>query len=162
MRPMDGTFGAALAVTRESIAMFRDALRGLPDEAMAWTPAAGMNPLSVLAAHSCSSLRFFMGCAAGQVSSLQAYREGPRAASFAETGWNTERALEELDRLEGDVKTLLAEAPAAALDSIIGWPEDPSLVMTGAGALFRSVAHLREHAGHAQVMRDLWLASHPG
>lgn len=141
--------------------MFRQALRGLPDEAMAWVPATGMNPLSVLVAHTCSSLRFFMGCAAGQVTSLQAYRSGPRAASFADTGWDLARALRELDGLEEELAALLAAAPTAALGSTIAWPEDPSLSMTGAEALFRSVGHLREHVGHAQVMRDLWLAANP-
>lgn len=160
MRRMDRTCAAALAITRESLEMFRAALRGLPDEAMAWSPAPGMNPLSVLVAHTCSSLRFFVAAGVGQVGSLQAYREGPRAASFAETGWDVERALEELDALESGLAALLTAAPVSALDATISWPEDPSIAMTGAEALFRSVGHLREHVGHAQVMRDLWLAEH--
>lgn len=141
--------------------MFRAALRGLPDEAMAWSPAPGMNPLSVLVAHTCSSLRFFVAAGVGQVGSLQAYREGTRAASFAEAGWDVGRALEELDALESGLAALLTSAPASALDATISWAEDPSLAMTGAEALFRSVGHLREHVGHAQVMRDLWRAAHP-
>lgn len=158
---METTHAAALAITRQSIEMMRAALRGLPDEAMEWAPAAGMSTPTVLAAHTCSSLRFFMALGCGRVSSLAEYREGPRAESFRVRGWTPARAVAELDRLEQDIAALLEGATLSDLETIVSWPEDPSMTMTGAEALFRSVGHLREHVGHLHVMRDLWYAAHP-
>jgi len=158
---METTHAAALSVTRESIEMFRQALRGLPDEAMDWRPAPGMNSLAALVSHTGSSLRFFVASGCGRAGSLQAYREGPRAASFTVHGTPVAGALAELDKLEGDLAELLSGATLSSLEATVTWPEDPAMAMTGAQALFRSVGHLREHVGHAQVMRDLWLAAHP-
>jgi len=158
---METTYAAALAVIRQSIEMFREALRGLPDDAMDWIPAAAMSPLSVLVAHNCSSLRFFAGCGAGRVSSIGAYREGARAAAFRARGLTAAAALQECDAAESDVAALLQAAGPADLEATIRWPEEPGMVMSGAEALLRSVGHLREHVGHAQLMRDLWQAGHP-
>jgi len=158
---METTHAAALAVIRQSMEMFREALRDLPDEAMDWTPAPGMNPLSVLVAHNCSSLRFFAGCGAGRTGSIGEYRAGARAEAFRASGMKVAAALQECDAAESDVAALLQAAGPADLEATIRWPEEPAIVMSGAEALFRSVGHLREHVGHAQAMRDLWFAGHP-
>ncbi len=158
---METTHAAALAVIRQSIEMLREALRGLPDEVMDWTPAPGMSPLSVLVAHSCSSLRFFAGCGAGRTGSIGEYRASARAQAFQTSGMTTAAALQECDGVEASMVELLSAASVSNLEAAIRWPEEPALAMTGAEALFRSVGHLREHVGHAQLMRDLWMASHP-
>ncbi len=158
---METTHAAALAVIRQSIEMFREALRGLPDRAMDWTPAQGMSPFAVLVAHTCNSLRFFVAIGCGRPGSLQAYREGPRAASFDVHGTTVAKALTDLDQVERDLSDLLSGGTPSDLEAIIEWPEEPATVMTGTEALFRSVGHLREHVGHAQLTRDLWLAAHP-
>lgn len=159
---MNATYAGALAVSRESIAMMRRTLAALPPEALDWRPAGGMNSIAVLASHAATSLRFFAACGAGRPSSILAYRNGPRAASFTETGSSAERYLQALDSLEAELVELFSTANEADLEARIAWPdEDPSPNLTGAECLFRAIAHFREHLGHAQSVHDLWLAREP-
>lgn len=159
---MNATYAAALAVSRESIAMMRRSLAGLPAEALDWRPAEGMNSIAVLASHAITSMRFFAACGSGRPSSILAYRNGPRAASFAERDGSVDRYLQALDALEAELAELFSAATDADLEAGIAWPdEDPSLNLTGAECLFRAIGHFREHLGHAQSVHDLWLARQP-
>jgi len=158
---MNATYAAALAVSRESIAAMKRTLADLPDEALDWRPAEGMNPIAVLASHSVTSLRFFAACGAGRPSSILAYRNGARAASFTARGAPAHHYLQLLDSLEAELTELFSAASDAHLEAPIAWPdEDPSLNLTGAECLFRAIGHFREHLGHAQAAHDLWLSKH--
>lgn len=154
---MTDAHAAALTIIRESLDQLRAAFAGLPDEAMTWSPGGETNSLAVLVLHSLSATRFLFGCSCGAGESITAYRQGERAAAFA-TRRATQTQLEDaIDAALPAIEALAARGTEETLRATVSFPEDPSVSRTGYGFLFHSIAHLREHAGQAQLMRDLWL-----
>jgi len=159
---MDTTYAAAQLITDVSLAMLRDAIAGLPDEAVQWKPLPEASSMNVLVVHSITSARFFLGCGAGKKTSRRHYLEADRVAAFESRGATTAQLLQAIDEAAVEFRHLLGHAPATALAEVIAWPEEyPDERFTGAECLFRAIGHLREHVGHAQLMHDLWLAAHP-
>lgn len=156
---MTPTHQAALSVSRDSFAMFAEALEGLPDEALSWRPQAeNSNSIAVLATHCITSTRFWLALGAGQVGSIDVYRRDYRAPSFEVAGAAAGELIGQFEAVMAALADVMSQGTDSHLTARIEWPEDPSLKLTGAEALFRSVGHLREHVGQAQLMRDLWLA----
>lgn len=140
--------------------MFREALTALPDEAADWSPVSGGNTAVVLVTHSITSTRFWIGNGSGQQGSMARYRAEERAPSFEARGLTIAVLAARIDAFAAEAEQILASGDAASLEAIIDWrAEDPAEPLrTGVEALLRAVAHLREHVGHMQLMRDLWLA----
>lgn len=140
--------------------MFRDALQGLPDDALLWKPAASANSLAVLAVHTVTATRFFLKCGCGQVGSIAEYRRTERAEAFQTSSATVAGLLAAFDALAREAETILAAGDERHLLLTVSWPDaDPPVPSrTGAGSLFAAVGHLREHVGQAQLTRDLWLA----
>ncbi len=157
---MTPTHDAALQVARESFAMLRAALEGLPDEAADWAPAPNTNSLAVLTAHCVTSSRFFFGCGAGAKTSIMGYFSHERRDAFASKGPTISGLLGDIDTFLPELEQILAKGEAADLSARISWPDEAPKEpeRTGMDFLFRITAHLREHVGQAQLMRDLWLA----
>lgn len=156
---MTPTHTAALHVARDSFAMLRQTLDGLPVEALDWSPAPGvMNSLGVLIVHSLTASQFLIGLGAGRMTSLTEYRAGERAASFASKGLTVSTHLTKVDAMEAVIANLLESGTEAHLAAWIHFPEDASFAKSGVQCVIHGVAHLREHVGHAQALHDLWLA----
>lgn len=157
---MTATHTAVLNVAQESFAMLRAALEGLPPEAADWTPAPGTNSLDVLATHCVTSARFWVGCGSGARGSATAYQRGERAPAFAARGNTPAELVAMLDAFQPELSTILGRGTEADLDAIVEWPSEQTemAVRSGRECLFHAVAHLREHVGQSQLMRDLWLA----
>ena len=157
---MTPTHAALLPVIRNSLAMLREALDGLPDEATAWTPAPNTNSVTVLTIHSLTSVRFFIGNGSGHVRTITDYRNDDRTPAFASQGQAASALIARIEAALPEVEGLLAQASEADLAAQMSWPPEdaPNLPATGVGCLFHAVAHLREHVGQAQLMRDLWFA----
>jgi hypothetical protein len=118
--------------------------------------------MAVLVRHSLSALPFFFACSAGKVGSIAAYRAGDRAEAFQEQGGSAKELQALIGKAMPALEQILASGSQEALDAVVEWPtEDPTLRRTGLEALINIVAHLREHVGQAQLMRDLWLAANP-
>jgi hypothetical protein len=60
-----------------------------------------------------------------------------------------------------EVPGIVAPGTQSHLDAFLTWPEDITFARTGLMSLLAAVAHQREHLGHAELTRDLWLAAHP-
>ncbi len=156
---MTPTHQAALNVTRDSLAMLRDTLSGLPDEAMDWSPAPGvMNPLGVLIAHSLTASKFLLAAGCGKAGSLVEYRASERTPAFATAGLTAAQLAERIDAALPPLRALLESGTQGHLEAWVDFPEDPSFAKSGAQCLVHATAHLREHVGHAQALHDLWLA----
>lgn len=139
--------------------MLREAVHDLPDEATAFTPAPNTNSLTVLTIHSLTSIAFFLGNGAGHPKTMEAYRAEDRTPAFAAHGEPSARLIARIDAAIPELEALLNNGSQADLDREVAWPADVSgLPATGLGCLFHGVAHLREHVGQAQLMRDLWFA----
>jgi uncharacterized damage-inducible protein DinB len=157
---MTPTHAGTLAIVRESIAMFRDAIQGLSDEALLWKPGPQANSIAVLAVHSVTATRFFLKCGCGEVGSIAEYRRGERAAAFGTNEATGSELIATLQALSEDAEFILSAGTERQLTEAVTWPdaEPPVPTRTGAGSLVAAVGHLREHVGQAQLTRDLWLA----
>ena len=160
MHRMTPTHAAALIVVRESLTLMHKALEGLPDEAAGWRPAPGTNSLVVLVEHSITSTRFWLRNGSNQRGSLLRYRAEDRAPAFGATGKSIADLVRDLDSFAREAEATLSGGDERALEAVLDWrSEDASEpVHTGVEALLRGLAHLREHVGQAELMRDLWLA----
>lgn len=158
---MTATHAATLAVAAQSLDMLKGAVDGLPDAALDWTPAAGMNPLSVLIQHSLTATRFWLAAGAGQVRSIAEYRASDRAASFRAAGLGAAELVERIEALKGELQRVLGGGAEVHLAAMVAWLEDPESNRSGAECLVHGVGHLREHVGHAQAVHDLWMAHSP-
>ncbi|MCC7365559.1 MAG: DinB family protein [Dehalococcoidia bacterium] len=156
---MHPTHSAAAHVIRQSIGMFREALTGLPDASLDWTPLSGMSSIAVLTTHSLLATRRWAGVGLGETPSQAEYRATERPDAFRARGGTVAGCIERLTALEAELIAMLERADPATLDRETEWVDDAGRALTGAEALIRAIAHLREHVGHAQVMRDLWLAA---
>jgi uncharacterized damage-inducible protein DinB len=157
---MTPTHAALLPVVQNSFGMLRTALDGLPDEAAGWTPAPNTNSLTVLTLHSITSARFWLGNGSGRRASLERYRAEDRAPAFASSGKSIPGLLDAIDAFLPEIEAILSAGDEVSLTAAIEWPADEpdDQPRSGIGCLFHGVAHLREHVGQAQLMRDLWLA----
>ena len=156
---MTPTHQAALTIARESFAMFAEALAGLPDEALSWRPEAeNTNSLAVLAAHSVTATRFWLGSGAGESKAIDDYRRNDRAPSFAVAGGAAAEFAVQFDMMLAALSAVFASATEAHLAAEVAQPADPSMTRSGVECLIHGIGHLREHVGQAQLMRDLWLA----
>ena len=157
---MTPTHAALLPILRNSLAMLREALDGLPNEATGWTPAPNTNSLTVLTVHSLTSVRFFLGNGSGHARTIAAYRAEDRTPAFASQGQPSAELIARIGATLPELEALLENASEADLTVKMTWPPEDAATLpaTGGGCLFHAIAHLREHVGQAQLMRDLWLA----
>lgn len=145
---------AALNIARDSFDMLRASVTELPDEALSWSPAEGMNSISVLVAHSLVATRFLFGLGCGVPRDFQTYRANERAEAFVDTAKTVKALLAELDGAFADLERLCAAGTEEDL------MRESTTMDTAPGLQFlmHALAHLREHVGHAQALHDLWLA----
>ena len=137
--------------------VLRQAVDGLPGEALNWRPAnpEDTNPIAVLATHAMHATRVLLTMAAG-LPPAPRDRPGEFAAAAEEPG----SLLALIDGLAGEHQRLLdacegtdwgAPRPRRRLDGSIS-------EMTAAEALLYAVTHLRGHADEAALTRHLWAA----
>ncbi len=157
---MTPTHAAALREAFEYLGLLKDAIGGLPDEAVAWAPAPNTNSIAVLTHHSISATRFWLRNGSGRIDSIARYRAEDRGPAF-ETSGETVATLEAaIDSAVAEFEQILSGGTQECLETIVSWPdEDPSLGdRVAISGLMHALAHLAEHVGQAQLMRDLWLA----
>jgi uncharacterized damage-inducible protein DinB len=138
--------------------MLSAAIEGLPDAALDWTPTSGMSSLAVLATHSITSTLFWVGAAAGAGPERDQYFGKERPASFQVRGTNAQALNARIAETLPDLERVLNQGTDVSLEEEMPWLEPGDRHRTGAECLIHAVGHLREHAGQAQLMRDLWLA----
>lgn len=155
---MQVVFAAIDAVIEQSLAMLRDAIQELPDSALDWTPLAGTSSVAVLAIHGLSSLRFWVAAGAGLEPSQEVYLREERPEAFRSRDRKVPGLVEAIDAARGQLRETLAKGDERALEAQVPF-ETEGRRLTGAECLVRGVAHLREHVGQAQLMRDLWLSA---
>jgi DinB superfamily len=149
----DPTIAAARELFEEELAEMREAIDGLPAEALDWRPPAeDSNTLTILATHGMHSTRWWLTIS--------------RGAPLPDRDRPSEFVAE-----VGSVDELLAFVDAMATDCLArldpGEPFDPGAErevpdddpVTSAWALFHALEHLREHVAQAQLTRQLYLRS---
>lgn len=158
---MDPTFSAAAGMARTLLFEFIETVSSLPVAALDWRPTPTASSVAQLAAHVASSTPFWFGVAAGVRADLVAYRQGERAAAFAIASVTPEVLRQRLQDAADEVERLARIGRPDLLAAHVTWDDDDGTAptMTHVEALFRAVSHLREHLGHAQLTRDMWLAA---
>lgn len=128
-------------------------LEGLDDEAMNWRPPAeGANSLVVLVTHALASAEDHVVRRAAGKPVVRS-----RDAEFASKGGGSHLAVR-ADQVKRRIDEALAE-----LEGRLGEEREPSIASwpgrwTVRDALMNSIAHTAEHAGHAELTRDLYAA----
>ncbi|MBI5668815.1 MAG: DUF664 domain-containing protein [Chloroflexi bacterium] len=126
------------------------AIDGLSLDALQWTPDPDINSLTVLVVHVTGAERYWIGDVALQLPSNR-----NRASEFEAEGLNEEAlrerlqasrdfAREALDRLRLEDLDLPRASSMDGREVTVGW------------ALLHALEHTAQHAGHAQMMRQLW------
>lgn len=155
---MTPTHAAALRETFEYFDLLKDALGGLPDDAVNWTPAPKTNSIAVLVQHSIAATRFWLRNGSGQVDSISRYRAEDRGPAFQAQGATTASLEAAITAAASEFEQILAAGTPECLDTMVGWAEDPAAERHAISGLMHATSHLAEHVGQAQLMRDLWFA----
>jgi hypothetical protein len=136
---------AVVAQIRDSLRALDAAIDGLTVEELNRAPAPETNSLAVLVAHTVDTIR----------SILHDLADDPiqrnRAAAFALTDASTDHLRTMIDACDAELDWLVGEAFARPLERIVKRYRDASQ----AWWLLQVVAHSREHAGHAELTRQL-------
>jgi uncharacterized damage-inducible protein DinB len=127
-------------------------LEGLDDEAVNWKPAPSANSLLVLVTHALASAEDHVVRRAGGKPVVRS-----RDAEFAAKGDASHlraRAAEVKRRIDEALAGLEGRLDEERERSLDTWPGPWTVRVT----LLHSIAHTAEHAGHAELTRDLYVA----
>ena len=131
------------------------ALGNLPVEALNWSPGPDMNSLAVLAAHTAGAERYWIGDVVARDDSKR-----DRAAEFRARADSALALIERLGAALAHSRSVLEQLTLPALDEKRLLPRDGDEV-TVAWALAHALEHTATHAGHMQIMRQLWEQRQP-
>lgn len=126
------------------------AVEGLPPEALDWKPAADMNSVAVLLAHTAGALRYWVGDVAGGRSSGRV-----RADEFETRDVEVSDMLSRLRAAVDFSRDVLAEIDPTSLGEI-RIAGQKSEERTVAWSLLHGLEHTAIHTGHIQITRQLW------
>jgi uncharacterized damage-inducible protein DinB len=130
-------------------AELQTALAGLPQAALDWTPADGVNSLAVLASHIVGAERFLIGdCIAVEPTGRD------REAEFRSTGLTADDLLAKLDDSLAYTRRVLDKLALEDLEGERFWRDNRRV--TVGWLLAHLLSHTATHAGHAQVTRQWW------
>ncbi|UCH59857.1 MAG: DinB family protein [Anaerolineales bacterium] len=128
----------------------REAVNGLPQEALDWVPGSEMNSIGILLAHVAGSEKYWLGeVIAGSGS------ERDRAAEFETIGVPVDKLLTRLDDSLQYCREVLANFGIDDLHATRISPRDGRQVTLG-WSLAHGLEHIAQHCGHIQVTRQFW------
>ncbi|MBI2913938.1 MAG: DinB family protein [Chloroflexi bacterium] len=141
-----------LAATREvierSLGEMRQAIAGLPPQALNWRPAGDdTNSIAVLATHSLHSTRWWLSVALGEPLPAR-----DRPSEFRASDPDAGSLLRLLEKMSADCLALVEKDRDVDWSAVRQTPERVS----AAWALVHALSHLREHAGQIFLTRQLW------
>jgi uncharacterized damage-inducible protein DinB len=128
----------------------KQAIEGLPQEAIDWVPGPDINSLSVLVMHTAGAERYWIGDVIGRDDSGRV-----REAEFQVKGINAETLEDHLDKVLSHSQSVLAELNFDDLESNRTSSRDGRKV-TIAWSLAHALEHTALHLGHMQIIRQLW------
>jgi uncharacterized damage-inducible protein DinB len=128
----------------------RNAIKGLPQEALDWIPGPGMNSMTILVAHLTGAERYWIG---DVVASEPSGRD--RQAEFKVQGLSEEDLLVKLGEANRYARQALEKLSIQALEEKRISARNGRQVTVG-WALCHSLQHTALHAGHMQITRQLW------
>jgi uncharacterized damage-inducible protein DinB len=131
------------------------AVAGLPQTALDWTPASQTNSMVVLVMHLVGAERYWIGdVALGQPSGRD------RAVEFQVSGLSTQDLDAHLEAAGDYARNALQGLELAVLARPCVSPRDGRGLST-AWALLHALEHTAIHLGHIQLTRQLWESAFP-
>lgn len=144
-------------VVKEDLKDLRDAIDGLPGEALDWKPAgADTNSIAVLVTHVLHSTRSWMSVAVGAE-----LPERDRDSEFAVKSDDAKALGDFMHDFSRQIMGLLEgvdEVDWTATRKTHARPGDAPEEVPASWALLHAIQHLREHIGHVGLTRQLWEA----
>jgi uncharacterized damage-inducible protein DinB len=128
----------------------RDVLIEIPQHALDWTPSPEMNSLNVLVVHICGAERYWIGDVIANDTSGR-----DREAEFKSKGSSAEELIQQLNENDKYLKNVLERLDLEELNKKRISPRNGREVSVG-WALSHALKHTALHAGHIQIMRQLW------
>ena len=148
----DPTIAAARELFEQELAELREAIDGIPSEALEWRPPAkDSNTLTVLATHGMHSTRWWLTIARGAP-----LPDRDRPSEFVAEVGSVEELLVFVDAMARDCLARLDPQEPFEPGAERAVPDDDPV--SSAWALFHALEHLREHVAQAQLTRQLWNA----
>jgi uncharacterized damage-inducible protein DinB len=132
----------------------KQSLAAVPDAAIDWAPEPDVSSLAVLAAHVAGSERFWAAEMAGELGSARV-----RAAEFVTTGLPGEMLARRLNETLAAVRAVVEGLTAADMGRLVTLPDGAQ--RTIGWCLLHALEHTAQHAGHAQLMVQLWQRNLP-
>ena len=126
------------------------AVAGLSVNALNWSPDPDINSLAVLIVHLTGSERFWIGDVAAQIPSNR-----NRAAEFEVEGLDADDLRSRLTNNRTFTRQTLESFSLSDLEQKRHTPNNEREVTVG-WALLHALEHTALHAGHAQLMRQMW------
>jgi uncharacterized damage-inducible protein DinB len=147
MQPFFKVYYDRLAVLHQDV---KNAIAGLPQEALDWVPGADMNSINVLVAHLTGAERFLIGEMVGQDPAGRL-----RDAEFQAKGLGAEDLFERLDDVLEHSQGVLAKLRVEDLENYCAAARHGRQVTIG-WALTHILEHSANHLGHIQITRQWW------
>ena len=133
---------------RELHQRLRDALMGLDQRQLDWSPAGEANSIDVLLTHTLASERDWLHVAAGRPN------ERDREAEFRVAGRSADHLLEQLDATAVALPELVHVAVSSGFDTPRQRPRGSGQVSV-LWCLLHSIEHTCEHIAHIELTRQL-------
>ena len=128
----------------------RSAIKGLPQEALDWTPGPEFNSVSALVVHLTGAERYWIGdVIAGEP------KERDREAEFEVRGVAEKELIRRLSENETYIRNTLEPIALQELEALRTSPRNGRSVTVG-WALCHVLKHTALHLGHLQITRQLW------
>jgi uncharacterized damage-inducible protein DinB len=152
----DAMLASAAFVLTDDFKELREAVDGLPDEALNWKPAGeDTNSVAVLVTHMLHSTRSWISTAVAAP-----LPERDRDSEFRVTANKTEDLLELLDDFSTQILALLNSSGEIdwAANRKTHLRPDPSLpdYVPASYALLHAIEHVGQHVAHVSLTRQLW------
>lgn len=128
----------------------KQALDGLPEQALDWSPAPDVNSIAVLVAHAAGSGRMYIGEKAGGT-----LMSRDRDAEFRTHGRSAAELVALLDENLNLARTVFANLTLEELERTAGTTRSGTGYSV-AWALLHQLEHLAQHVGHIQITRQWW------
>jgi uncharacterized damage-inducible protein DinB len=147
---------SAAHVLKEHLAELREAVDGLPDEALNWKPGGeDTNSVAVLVTHVLHSTRSWISTAVGTP-----LPDRDRDSEFRVTAERTAELISLVDDFGGQILALIDGAGEIdwAANRKTHMRPDPTLpdYVPASFALLHAIEHLGEHRAHVGLTRQLW------
>jgi len=152
----DPFLAAAREALERSFADMRQAVQGLPAEALNWRPGGeDTNSIAVLATHALHSTRSWLSAAVGEPRP-----ERDRPSEFRAEAADAATLLAFVDEMAAGCLALVDPAREVAWSARRGpyarFRAGAPTHVAAAWALLHSLEHLREHVAHITLTRQLW------